>query len=140
MTSYTLSSMTGIRRVQVSETVPLGGSSLPHKLYVSDSKLVDGGVVVHSYTAMCACGWKSRPKTQMDSASEAWERHIESGNRGPRVDKELIAEKAIDRLTTDCRETVKDLYGTKFQQCIGPINWLLEQLMQTVMERQLDDN
>lgn len=133
MTSYTLNSMTGIRRVQVS-------SDVKHELFMADSKLVDGGVVVHSYTAMCSCGWKSRQKTSVETASVMWERHIDSGKVGERPNKEVLAEKAIDRLTTDCRETVKELYGTKFQQCIGPINWLLEQLMQTVMERQISDD
>jgi hypothetical protein len=47
------------RLEQMSQPIPLDPSR-GHELHLADTRIVDGGVVVHAYQAFCHCYWSQR--------------------------------------------------------------------------------
>lgn len=52
-----------------------------HKLFLAESRIVDGGVVVWSYRAFCRCNWSQQWATrERDVALRAYQAHKGQGD------------------------------------------------------------
>lgn len=66
-----------------------------------------------------------------------YSRNSKSGTRKEQNDQ-LRARMELDKLTTMCRETIRSLYGTKYQSAIGPIKWCESQVVELLAKDTLD--